>query len=163
MSTPHLTPAVWDLSSQEGENQPDLSSTNGEPAATDPRAALLASLPKDQSTLEQMCVELLLRAGQAAPPAPQTAPQEPRRIDPPPQDGELHRERVDDTLLIYRAYEYTDKQGATHAMIGAFTARDDGKVARFPIYGKTAKVLDPVYLAAVDGVHRLHRDAASEE
>lgn len=88
----------------------------------------------------------------AAPAAPA-----PRRAEPKPFPGEVYRERVDDTLLVFCAETYRDM-----AMFAAYAVDDDGRRQAKPLYSKSAgKALDPVYRAAVDGVHRLHEEVAN--
>ena len=79
-----------------------------------------------------------------------------RRVEPAPFPGELHRERVDDTTLVYCAETYRDLP-----MVACYAVGDDGRRRNKPVYSKSRdKALDAVYRAAVAGVHRLHEEQA---
>ena len=108
------------------------------PGEPDERDAIIAQLQAQLAAIEA-----------CATPAPA------RRVEPDPFPGELHRERVDDVLLVFCAETYDGMQ-----MVACYKVDDNGLRQRKPIYCKSRdKALDAVYRAAVAGVHRLHEEA----
>ena len=134
-----LSPTIWSTEAPAAAN----------PLAPEPdeRDAIIASM---QAALAE--VEARARAMEAELAARLSA----RRVEPAPFPGELHRERVDDTTLVYCAETYRDLP-----MVACYAVGDDGRRRNKPVYSKSRdKALDAVYRAAVAGVHRLHEEQA---
>ncbi len=116
------------------------------PIAPDPA---LPGEPDERDTIIAQLQARLAAIEARATPAPA------RRVEPDPLPGELHRERVDDVLLVFCAETYKDM-----SMVACYQVDETGRRHNKPLYTKSRdKALDSVYRAAVAGVHRLHEEA----